>query len=66
MTERMSEIIKTERQERGWSQLELATRAGIDRKTVNRMENGKFAPTVDTLVSLSTALGVSVDYLLGS
>lgn len=66
MTAKLPKIIKTEREERGWSQLELAKRAGIDRKTVNRVENGKYLPTVDTLVSLSSALGVSVDYLIGS
>ena len=64
MTKNLPEIIKTTRQERGWSQLELATRAGIDRKTVNRVENGKYAPTLDTLVSISSAFGVGIHELL--
>ncbi|MFN9904264.1 MAG: helix-turn-helix transcriptional regulator, partial [bacterium] len=31
------------------SQDELAQRAGIDRKTINRIENGHFSPTLDTI-----------------
>jgi len=64
-TENISESLRTQRISKGWSQLELATRAGIDRKTVNRIENERFAPSVETLVSLSDALGVSVASLLG-
>jgi transcriptional regulator with XRE-family HTH domain len=32
---------------------------------VNRIENGQFTPSVETLVAVSTALGVSVNTLLG-
>jgi transcriptional regulator with XRE-family HTH domain len=61
----ISESVRSHRSEKGWSQLELATRAGLDRKTVNRIENGRFSPSVETLVAVSTALGVSVNNLLG-
>ena len=40
------------------SQDELAQRAGIDRKTVNRIENGHFSPSLDTLFRLCKALKV--------
>lgn len=63
--EQISETVRINRTEKGWSQLELATRAGLDRKTVNRIENGRFSPSVDTLLAVSTALGVSVNALLG-
>lgn len=63
--EQISESVKSHRTENGWSQLELATRAGLDRKTVNRIENARFSPTVDTLVAVSNALGVTVTDLLG-
>ena len=32
------------------SQAALAEVAGIDRKTINRIENGHFSPALDTLV----------------
>lgn len=63
--EQISESVRTRRTENGWSQLELASRAGLDRKTVNRIENGRFSPSVETLLAVSTALGVSVNNLLG-
>jgi transcriptional regulator with XRE-family HTH domain len=63
--EQISESVRTYRSEQGWSQLELANRAGLDRKTVNRIENGRFSPSVETLLAVSTALGVSVNTLLG-
>lgn len=37
----------------GMSQHVLARKAGIDRKTVNRIENGHFSPSLDTLVRLA-------------
>ena len=46
------------RAERGFSQARLAELAGVDRKTINRIENGHFSPALDTLVRLGVALGV--------
>ncbi len=48
------------------SQDELATRAGIDRKTINRIENGHFSPTLDTITRLSLVLRIAPGTLLGS
>lgn len=42
----------------GISQDDLAKAAGIDRKTVNRIENGHFSPNLDTFFRLCIALGV--------
>ena len=56
--------LKEARREKGWSQQELAERAGLERKTVNRIENKHYSPSIDTLVSLSNALDVSVQALL--
>ena len=44
--------------ERGTPQREIARITGIDRKTINRIENGHFSPALDTLVRLGVALGV--------
>jgi transcriptional regulator with XRE-family HTH domain len=58
--------IKALRETNGWSQIELASRAGIDRKTVNRIENGHFSPSIDTLVALGKALDTTTDSLIGA
>jgi DNA-binding XRE family transcriptional regulator len=46
------------------SQARLAEIAGVDRKTINRIENGHFSPAIDTIVRLSVALGISPSTLL--
>lgn len=52
--------------EAGLSQEALAQRAGIDRKTINRIENGHFSPTLDTITRLSLVLKIAPSNLLGS
>lgn len=39
----------------GQSQAALADKAGVDRKTINRIENEHFSPSVDTLARLAKA-----------
>jgi DNA-binding XRE family transcriptional regulator len=46
------------------SQARLAEIAGVDRKTINRIENGHFSPALDTIVRLSVALGITPSNLL--
>ncbi|GBL21053.1 hypothetical protein EMGBS4_11130 [Acidimicrobiaceae bacterium] len=48
------------------SQDNLATLAGIDRKTINRIENGHFSPTLDTITRLCVVLKITPSTLLGS
>ena len=36
----------------------------VDRKTINRIENGHFSPALDTIVRLSVALGITPSALL--
>jgi len=40
------------------SQEEVARKAGVDRKTVNRIENNHFSPTLDTLFRLCRVLNI--------
>lgn len=40
----------------GWSQAELARRAGVRPETLNRIEQGKHAPSVSTIDKLDRAL----------
>lgn len=61
----LAESIFQMRTKQGLSQLDLATKAGIDRKTVNRIECGHFSPSLDTLVRLSAVLAIKPAKLLG-
>jgi transcriptional regulator with XRE-family HTH domain len=45
---------------RGWSDAELAARAGLDRTHVNQLKNGRARPTVATALAVARALGVRV------
>lgn len=58
--ERLCEL----RADRGYSQARLAELAGVDRKTINRIENGHFSPSLDTLTRLSVVLKCSLPELL--
>ena len=46
------------------TQLQLSELAGIDRKTINRIENGHFLPSVNTLTRLALVLNTAVGNLL--
>jgi len=52
--------VKEARSKHGWSQTGLAERAGIDRKTINRLENGHHIPAWGSLSAIARALGMSV------
>jgi hypothetical protein len=49
-------FIKSERLSRELSQDALAQRAGVDRKTVNRIENNHFSPSMDTFLRILDVL----------
>jgi transcriptional regulator with XRE-family HTH domain len=52
------------RKERGWSQQELADRAGISMQTVSNLETGRHVPEIATLSKIAGALGVPLPDLL--
>jgi len=56
--------VKEYRTRKGMSQEVLAEKSGISHRTVQRIENGESNPTGDTLIRLSTALGVNPDDLI--
>jgi len=57
--------VKRLRKERGWSQAELAAKIGAHLNHVNKIENGKYMPSFDTVMKLANVLEVSLDYLAG-
>jgi len=52
------------RKARGLTQHALAESAGIDRKTVNRIENTRYSPTLTNVFAIAEALHVPANRLL--
>jgi len=57
---KIAEKLRDYRIESGLSQNALADKSGIDRKTVNRIENNHFSPSIATLIRLCDTLAVKV------
>lgn len=60
----LGDRMRTLRTERGWTQLELAQRAGLRENSIGRMERGAMGMSIDSAVALAAAFGVSTDTLL--
>ena len=56
--------VRKQRQLIGLTQQELADRIGVSTSFVGHVERGTRKASLETLVALSNALGVGVDYLL--
>lgn len=52
------------RKARGLTQHQLAETAGIDRKTINRIENTRYSPTLTNVFAIADALEVPPNKLL--
>jgi len=64
LAEVVSKRVRSLRERMGWSQSELARRAGIGVSTLSDIESGRSAPRLDTVVALANALGVPLETLL--
>ena len=63
----LGQRIKQARERKGWSQRELARQAGVRHAIISELETGKKTDTIGVILKrLARALGVSVDYLLGT
>lgn len=60
-----SQIVKSLRLERGWSQQEVADRAGLNKMTISQYENGKRKPSFEVIEALAEIFRVDMNYLLG-
>jgi transcriptional regulator with XRE-family HTH domain len=60
----LAENIKQTRKEYGWTQAELAEKAGLASVQVGRYENGKSMPTIEILMKIDDALNISIDFLV--
>jgi transcriptional regulator with XRE-family HTH domain len=61
---RLAEGLRRQRIERGLTQTEMARLAGVSPSAVSQVETGHRGLALDTLLTLSDALGVSIDTLL--
>lgn len=59
----MKNELRTERDARGWSQAELATRAGVSRQTINAIETGRYDPSLPLAFALAALFGRSIEDL---
>ncbi|MGW0822203.1 helix-turn-helix transcriptional regulator [Streptomyces sp. NPDC002845] len=51
------------RAERGWTQADLAQRAGVSRQTINAIETGKFDPSLPLAFRLAKLFGLRIEEL---
>ncbi|MEB9681075.1 transcriptional regulator [Bacillus thuringiensis serovar pingluonsis] len=61
-----SERLKEEREERNWSQSDLAEKIHVSRQSVSKWETGKNYPSIEIIIHLSDLFGITIDELLRS
>lgn len=57
-------VIYSARKARNLRQSDLAELSGIAQSDISRIERGQIAPTTQTLLKLTTALGVEIQFVL--
>lgn len=60
----LANSIKALRKQRGYTQQQLAEKAGISRNSIIKYENGDMSPSVQALQLIAMALGVSISALV--
>ena len=65
MKDTFAKNIKNLRKEFGMTQTQLANKIFVNKSMVSAYEKGTRLPSLDSLISLSKTLNVSIDYLLG-
>lgn len=61
----LNQRIRTLRQSRNMSQVELAKALGVTKQSISNWENDNIQPSVEMLVKIAKVFSVSTDYLLG-
>ena len=59
-----SEKIRFLRKKNKWSQEELGRKVGVTNRAVSKWEKGDARPSTDTLLSIATVFGVTLDFFL--
>lgn len=60
----LSNNLKLLRKKKGWSQTQLAEQIGSHLSHINRIETGKYNPSLDVVQKLASVFDVSIDYLI--
>ncbi len=63
--EKLKNTIKVQRAMRDLTQADLATMAGVTRRSVNAIETGRMVPSVLLALRIARALGVTVETIFG-
>ena len=63
-SKKLGDKLKTLRDKRGWSQGQVAKKVSADPQRISKYERGVIFPTVDMLIKLAKAFGVTLDDLL--
>ena len=61
---RLAQVIRLEREARGWSQGDLAARSGVSKAMISKVEREEASPTATILVRLSSAFELTLASLL--
>ena len=62
--EKFSQVLRQMREERGWSQEQLAERADLNRSYLGEVERGRAVPSIITVAKLAGALEVQLSSLI--
>lgn len=62
--QRIAQRLRALRAERGWSLDDLASRSGVSRATLSRLENAEVSPTASVLGKLCTAYDLTMSRLM--
>ena len=57
----MKNRLKALRSERGWTQQDLADRAGVSRQTIHSIESGKYDPSLPLAFVLARLFGARIE-----
>jgi transcriptional regulator with XRE-family HTH domain len=57
--------ISTLRKERNWSQGDLAGKIEASREIIGKYERNENLPSIEMVVKMATAFGVTIDFLIG-
>ncbi len=61
----MKNNLKLLRKSRGYTQLAVQMKTGIEQALISKFESGERVPPTETLITLADFYNVSIDYLLG-
>ena len=66
MLRRLGDYLRSVREEKGWSQEEMAYQCGLHRTYVGSVERGEYNVTLLTLRRITDALGITLAEAVGS